>query len=114
MQIGTRLHSTQIEELEASFLTNLFDGELLHYVCLVNDRHFWYLGITDRRLIFIEPNTLVATRFINFKQIVELRFNMGMWQVLTQAQPIAFFGFPVVDRKPVLQLFTELGLPIKH
>lgn len=114
MQIGTVLHETNLDELHTSFSKTLFDEEQLHYVCLVNDRNFWYLGITDRRLIFIEPNTLVATRFINFKQIVKLRFNMGMWQVLTQAQPIAFFGFPVIDRKPVLDLFTELGLPIKH
>ena len=114
MKIGTHLQETQIKDLEASFSSNLFDGEELHYICLVNDRHFWYIGITDRRLIFVDPSTLVAARFINYKQIVKLRFNMGMWQVLTQAQPIAFFGFPVVDRKPVLDLFTELGLPIKH
>ncbi len=114
MQIGTVLKETILDDLQTSFNANLFAEEQLHYICLVNDRHFWYLGITDCRLIFVEPNTLIATRFINYKQIVKLRFNMGMWQVLTQAQPIAFFGFPVVDRKPVLQLFTELGLPIKH
>ena len=114
MKIGTLRPLDEIEKLLDVFSAVLSEDESLHYLCLVNVRIFKYVGISNKRLIFVDPNELVAIRYMPYLHMTKLKFNLGMWHIESRAQPLAYFGFAVADRKPVHDLFVELGLPIKN
>ncbi len=114
MQVGTIRPDLDLAELTLELGKNLLPAEQIHYVCLVNDREFKYVGITDQRLIFLHQDTLALLRFMPYQHMTKLKFNLGMWHIESKAQPLAYFGFAHEDRKPVHELFLKLGLPIRH
>jgi hypothetical protein len=113
VQIGTLRPEDELDKLLEVFSSVLAEDEILRYLCLVNDRKFKYVGISNMRLIFVDPNELIAIRYMPFNHMIKLKFNLGMWHIESKAQPLAYFGFAAHDRKPVHELFIELGLPIK-
>jgi len=114
VRVGTLRQDVELEKLLDVFASVLNPEEVLHYVCLVNDRKFKYVGISNKRLIFVDPKELIAIRYMPFNHMTKLKFNLGMGHMESKAQPLAYFGFAAHDRKPVHELFIELGLPVKH
>lgn len=113
MQVGTIRQDLAIDTLLVELHSNLAENEHMLYLCLVNDRQFKYLAITNIRFIFIDEEELKITRYMSHQHVTKLRFTMGMWHIETKAQPLAYFGFAHKDRIPVLKIFQELKLPIK-
>jgi hypothetical protein len=114
VQIGTLRQEDELDQILQVFASVLIEEETLSYICLVNDRKFKYMGISNKRLIFVDPNLLVVIRYMPFNHMIKLKFNLGMWHIESKAQPLAYYGFAAIDRKPVHELFVEFDLPIKY
>ena len=112
MRVGTIGSDFDVDLLLTSISKVLLKDESFLYVCLVNDKRFRYLAITSTRFIFIDPETLTVTRYMSHQHVTKLRFTMGMWHIETKAQPLTYLGLAKPDRKPVLEAFQQLGLPI--
>lgn len=112
MRVGTIGRDTDPDSLLSEITDALLTDEHFVYVCLVNDKRFRYLAITSMRFIFLDQDTLAVTRFMSHQHVTKLRFTMGMWHIETKAQPLTYLGLAQKDRKPVLEAFQQLGLPI--
>ncbi|MEN9692584.1 MAG: hypothetical protein RLZZ330_228 [Actinomycetota bacterium] len=113
MRTGKLHHSDDQASLDATLVSVVNQDEELKFIALVNDRRFKYLAITSTRFIFIHPKSFKVLRYMSHKHVTKMRFNMGMWHIETVAQPLTYIGVDHSDREAVLEVFRDLGLPIK-